>query len=205
MNTPHQPEITETDNATPETTIVHALGRRTGMKHLIDMHPRMSHGEWLRLLGRIWHDRWDISENLPQLMQIMGTEGPLNEMMTDQEQALYADLPDNLVVYRGGFTSNLRGASWTQNSLVASVFPLERKCGMHPEDDKPLLAAGTVTKKNILALKHFGFFSELITFSAHIWTIDELQVNQQEGEEKLTISKVRLADYTPTALVGGAQ
>lgn len=203
MNTPHQPEInaTETDNAT--STIARATGRRTGMKHLIDMHPRMSHGEWLRLLGRIWHDRWDISENLPQFMQIMGTEGPLNEMMTEQEQALYAELPDNLVVYRGGFTSNLRGASWTQNSLVASVFPLERKHGLHPGDNKSLLAAGTVTKKHILALKHFGFFSELITFSAHIWTIDELRVSQQAGQEKLTISMVRLEDYTPNALVGG--
>ncbi|MCM0083271.1 hypothetical protein L4X63_16925 [Geomonas sp. Red32] len=154
------------------------------IRNLIDLHPRMDHEEWLQLLGSCWLTS-AITPSLYQLMQIMGTDGPLLPMMTDQEQDAYNSLPDSITVYRGGFACNIHGASWTQNALAAALYPFEHiKRGTYPdlENDRPLLATATVGKRNVMAVKiceQYTGFTEIITFSAQIQRVELLTTHEE--------------------------
>jgi len=109
----------------------------------------MAHYEWLLLVGSVWTHAKDISLHTRELAALLGTNGPLADLMTPQELAAHKALPDTLTVYRGCDKSAIWAPSWTTHELLAINFPFFPGYVA----DTRLLVTGTVKKAHILALK----------------------------------------------------
>lgn len=110
---------------------------------IIALHPKMHPNEWLQLLGEWWEVCDNIWVHRKKLKKILGTSGPILEMMNDEEKAALAALPDKIVVHRGCGPENMLGASWTTSREVAERFPFL----MRYKTKEPILVTATVRKK----------------------------------------------------------
>jgi|GEM_PF-1684089 len=135
-----------------------SYSRLEAMWHL---YHKMQRADWLKLLGEHWAICENISALRTGLKYRMGTVGPINEMMENEEITAYDALPDCITVYRGCSKHNIVGASWSTDKSVAQKFPfLERY-----RAKVPLLVTGIVKKKNVLAIKLGRNENEIISFS----------------------------------------
>jgi hypothetical protein len=132
------------------------------LKTVLSLHSRMHPNEWRRLLGEEWTGFDNIAEHRLSLRHIIGTDGPIREMMNEAENVAYDALPDALTVFRGCGPYNMLGASWTTDRGVAERFPFQKRY----LTKLPLLVTGKVQKKNILAVKLDREEFEIVTFSA---------------------------------------
>jgi hypothetical protein len=132
------------------------------MSTLIGLQRKMLRSDWFRLLGQYWSmcDRIGFSRHV--LCRLLGTTGPLVEMMDDAECKAYDALPDMVTCYRGCGPRNMLGASWSLSRSVAEGFP---KYLRYYTDD-PRLVTARVRKSRIIALKLDREEQEIITFSA---------------------------------------
>lgn len=135
---------------------------------LIDLYyPAFESGlnsEWLALLGREWSLCDNISEYLDDLICFLPDDGPVIEMMDDDEQAAFAQLPDVVTIYRGAGKANRMGASWSLDEQVARRFPTLNRY----RQKTPMLYTARVSKERILAVKLDREEQEVITFNAEI-------------------------------------
>lgn len=135
---------------------------------LLDLHPRAIRSgveaEWKALLGREWSICDNISEYLNDLIDILPADGPVVEMMGDDEQAAFAQLPDIVTVYRGAGRFNRMGASWSLDEQVARRFPTLNRY----RQKTPMLYTARVPKERILAVKLDREEAEVITLAAEI-------------------------------------
>lgn len=153
------------------------------LPELLDLAPRMERGDWLRVLGNHWSGCDNIGPHRLRLRRLLPREGPVPELMTPEEAAAYADLPDRLTVYRGCGLVNIRGASWSLDRDTAARFPFLNRY----RQDRPLLVTATVRKARILALKIDRDESEIITFHARRVEVEELsEAPPMEGPQFLT-------------------
>jgi hypothetical protein len=144
------------------------------LEAVLSLHPRMQFNEWLKLLGEMWSCCDRIVMHRLRLKHIIGTDGPIREMMDVAEQAAYDALPDTITVFRGCCPHNMLGPSWTTDRSVAANFPFQIKFLVK----EPILVTGRVKKKNILAIKLDREEFEVISFSTRRVDKVPLQSNQ---------------------------
>ena len=122
--------------------------------------PRMDRSDWLHLVGSGWSlcdNPWRCREDLKRLL---GTQGPLVEMMTGEEIVEYEKLPERVTIYRGAGKRRRMGASWTLSRDIAAKFCYRTT--------KPMLYTAVARKNQILAVKLDRAEREVITFSARV-------------------------------------
>ena len=117
---------------------------------------------WLRILGECWSGCDNIFAYKNILKNLMPQEGPVLEMMSDDELAVYETLPDTVTIYRGCGKKNKNGASWSLDRDVAAKFPFLNRYQV----DNPMLVTAKVKKCHVLAVKLCRNESEVITFNA---------------------------------------
>jgi hypothetical protein len=146
--------------------VVEHVGRFTDsysrMAEVLAFQDKLTTPDWLRLVGKYWSVCDNIRHHRLKLMKILGTQGPLREMMDSEENAHYDSLPETVTCYRGCDASVLVGASWTLDKETARKFPTFRR--YHARN--PVLITATVKKANVLAVIAGRKEEELITFSA---------------------------------------
>lgn len=121
--------------------------------------------EWLSLLGKEWEGFDNVGVYLDELLQSpfgeLLRQGPIVEMMTEQEQHIYEELPDLVTIYRGCFAINKRGLCWTTDINVAKKIPTLNR---YRQAGQPLLIKAVAKKKNVLAVKLGREEMEIITY-----------------------------------------
>lgn len=93
------------------------------LETVLALRSRMRSDEWLKLLGEMWNCCDNIGLYRLRLRKLIGTDGPIREMMNEEEHAAYDALPDTITVFRGCGPNNMLGASWTTDRSVAELFP----------------------------------------------------------------------------------
>jgi len=114
-------KITLTYDEANETLFIEESYSRLGAIYRLYHH--MQRADWFNLLGLWWSSCYNIRRYRLALKALMGTEGPIREMMDEEEQVAYDALPDTITVYRGCGEINKVGASWTTDRSVAEKFP----------------------------------------------------------------------------------
>lgn len=154
-----------------------ATGHRIGMRHIIDLHPKMERQEWFRLRGAA-----------------IGCDACVTTFSIPRPCTSPAAL-------RGCFAHSIFSASWTDDEGIAASYAVSHwQSGLHPENGLPLLAEGTVAKRNVLGLKHFvaedGYpYSEIITFAVDLTSVSVLLAGHDRS-----ITKQAVAGYTSSCV-----
>lgn len=113
----------------------------------------VSRADWFRLLGSewsicdsIWSARGVIRSDLRE-----ASREQLDLMMTDEERAALAQLPERFTVYRGCYAINRAGLSWSTDRKVAESFPSLRRYNRHlAYGELPILRIGTVRRDRVV-------------------------------------------------------
>lgn len=150
----------------------------TRLPKLLSLRLKMEQKTWLSVLGELWTAIDNLSEHKDELKTILAKNGPLAEMMTKDEQALYETFPEVLEVYRGCGPDNRNGVSWSLDKEVARKFPFLN----HYKQVYPAVITGTVKKKNILAVKLDRDEKEIISFKVKETGIDMIYTNPLTNE-----------------------
>jgi hypothetical protein len=145
------------------------------MAEVLAFKDRMTSHDWLRLVGGYWSVCDNIRHYRLPLRKILGTNGPLRQMMSPEENSHYDSLPGTITCYRGCDASVLVGASWTLDKETAKKFPTYARY----RAPDPVLITATVKRANVLSVQLRRGEEELITFSARRvavetgrWTLD---------------------------------
>lgn len=146
----------------------------TRLGAILDMVGKLAMDEWLKVLGEEWSTCDNIAAYYSALKKVLPKNGPVREMMDDNECLAFSALPETLTVYRGCGPRNRKGASWTLERDVAVKFPFFSRY----EVESPLLISATVEKSNVLAFKQGRNESEIITFSAVPFAVEPIPVKQ---------------------------
>ena len=127
-----------------------------------EMHPR----EWLKVLGDEWSGCDNIGYHIDDLAdQLQFYQYPIREMMDLDEQRKYDELPEIVEIYRGCYSNNKRGMSWSLVRAVAEKFPFLLR---YRQPGQPLLVRARVRKSDIVAVKLDRGEMEIITFNVKI-------------------------------------
>ncbi|MGB0218802.1 MAG: hypothetical protein ACPGJF_05665 [Sinimarinibacterium flocculans] len=100
--------------------------------------------EWFRLLGDEWSGCDNIGKYRHDLNLILAnaTDEQRAAMMTDAEREELARLPSTFTVYRGAYSVNRRGLSWSLSRHVAAGFPFLARYALHCVGHRPILLTG---------------------------------------------------------------
>lgn len=103
---------------------------------------------WFRELGRGWLVQCVPREHNDALAHIMrtATRAELDLTMTEQERLVFADLPDEVTVYRGCMELNMRGVTWTTSSFIAHAMAGAYSQPGDPPPKRLLLLVGRAQK-----------------------------------------------------------
>jgi hypothetical protein len=128
--------------------------------HIIE---ELTDEEYWPLLAMIWIDSENISQfhNLWISLLTSNRRGR-DALMSSEERATLAALPDPVTVYRGFTHGALRGLSWTQDHVLAQWFA--HRFARLDDEGPPQVAIGTVAREAILAvfLERRGSESEVV-------------------------------------------
>ena len=133
--------------------------------HLIAKIGVLEDSDWLAVLGRIW----TTSDNLADALNVIYfespfayREGPIPEMMLDEELEAFNALPERLTIYRGCYVDlNQEGLSFSLCRDVAKAFPFYSNYSQPKH--QAILITGEVEKANITAFKDPLGEKEIIT------------------------------------------
>ena len=131
---------------------------------ILNLEPYMAPADWITLMRDAWSRCDNVGLYADELSNtILGLlKTPIMEMMTPEAASEYEKLPDYLVVYRGCYSRNKCGLSWTTNRAVAAKFPFLHR---YKQDGQALLVTGRIRKSEIVALVVDRGESEVITFT----------------------------------------
>lgn len=126
------------------------------LETIIDLDGRLEWEDWLALLG----EEWQSCDNIAQYADHLMTDTPFADvvevpslgrwMMTPEECAALAALPDTVTVYRGCYARNKRGLSWSIDRSVAERFPFIHR---YRQAGQALLVRGEVQREHVIAVK----------------------------------------------------
>ena len=141
------------------------------MNVLVELAPKMERSDWLTLLGEWWSGCENIEFHQGMLKALLGTRGPISEMMNAEEREQWDALPDELKCYRVCGKKYVSGPSWALDAEIARQFPK-----VNPfVAEEPLLLTGSVRKESVLAIKLDRTAPELISFSVRPLSVHELR------------------------------
>jgi hypothetical protein len=113
---------------------------------LMVLHSLLPANEWWCLLGEEWSGCDNVSKyrhNFAILFNCDRRRLRLN-MMNQSNRAIYENLPDKLTVYRGCYSNNIYGLSWSLDRKIAEKFPfLDR---YRQKGQRPILVTRKVKK-----------------------------------------------------------
>lgn len=106
--------------------------------------------EWFRLLGEWWTMCDNISSERSFLRRILSraSREELDAMMTTQERAVLASMPQRFSVYRGCYQVNRPGLSWTTERAVAERFP--KMARYRRPGERSILRLGVVLRDRVV-------------------------------------------------------
>ena len=111
---------------------------------------RLTDAEYWEILADAYMDTEILSGQQKLVRKLLSADRPRRElMMTPEERASMAAMPDELRVYRGYDRNNAKGWSWTLDAEVAKWFANRWKEGS--SKGKRRVAVGTVSKETVLA------------------------------------------------------
>jgi hypothetical protein len=135
--------------------------------------------DWLRLLGEVWTCCDGIGAYRDDLVWIWREwldqpEAIVPELMTGEELAAFAMLPEQITIYRGCGPENKSGLSWTLNRETAAKFPFMARY----RTAQPILLKATINKHRAAALKLERGEEEVIVFDlpSTAWTDESLSI-----------------------------
>jgi hypothetical protein len=137
---------------------------------------RMERREWLRLLG----EEWSLCDNFwryrDSLEISLGRNGPVRDLMNDEEWSLYQTLPEAPIIYRAASKGRRTGISWTLKREIAEKFPTYPKYFM----PNPILYTARVRKCEIIAVKLDRQEFEVITFAPRMIAREPLVISSKD-------------------------
>lgn len=150
---------------------------------LLEMGPYIYRDVYLKLLGSWWSSCDNISEHAGEVwndIRDFGIADARPLMMDEAEQQAFAQLPDDVTVYRGCYANNKWGMSWSLNKEVAERFPFLNR---YQRPSRPLLVKARIQKQDIVALKLDRNESEVICMSKprHVSTSNAIDRSQMGG------------------------
>jgi hypothetical protein len=137
-------------------------GSHERLPMILQMRSWFSRYEWECILGRHWTDFDRIYPYRIRLRSLLGTGGPVRNLMNLEENDLYDQLPESVICYRGCDASHLVGASWSTDREIAISFPFLQRHSA----SVPVVVTAKVRKQQVLAVKTDRGEAEIITFSA---------------------------------------
>lgn len=151
----------------------------TRLPTILDLAFEMRFNEWLKLLGEEWACCDNISNHIDSLAEHLSfCEYPIRSMMDANELVKYDELPDVVTIYRGCYSFNKRGLSWSLDREVAEEFPFLHR--YKQPGHQPLLVKARVNKSDIIAVKLSRNEAEIITFNAKIISTAHARKNNHE-------------------------
>ena len=116
------------------------------LPEVLSMRRRMSAPDWWRLLGAEWDgfDNVGIHRHRLRAYLVRANAANLRAMMRRHERRALAAMPEVLTVYRGCYSINRHGLSWTLCKETAAAFPTLNR--YRRNGDTPLLLTGTAPR-----------------------------------------------------------
>ena len=148
------------------------------MTIMIGLSWRMESPDWLVLLGEYWSSCDNISEHAWHLQDTPFGEliedpiGLRDAMMTPEERAKLALLPERVTIFRGCYANNKRGFSWSLDKGVATKFPSLHR---YQQNGQALLVRATIARDQVLALKLDREEIEIIAYRPNIQAIQHVK------------------------------
>lgn len=139
------------------------------MPTLLGLFYEMEYSDWAKLLGQEWSCCDNISLYKSTLAGFL--KKPIPEMMDEEELRAFDQLPEVFTIYRGCYSKNKHGLSWTLSKEVAEKFPTYHR---YRGEGVPLVITAQVKKAKVAALKMSRQEQETITYRPKIISIDEL-------------------------------
>lgn len=126
----------------------------------------VEYDDWLRLLG----DNWSICDNISDHVDALIDDTPFGDLVDNpsEHRALFMDadelrlfeaLPDTITIYRGCYSANKWGLSWSTDRATAERFPTLNR---YRQDGQALLVTARIAKARAIALKHDRGEAEVI-------------------------------------------
>ncbi len=130
---------------------------------------RLSRSDVLTLLGEVWSSCDQNQRAGGGLLEIIVPDRTAPEMMTPDERAALAALPETVTIYRGADRGvNEAGLCWSLDRTIAARFPFYvRYLAKHP-----VLVTATVPRDRIAALKLDRSEQEVITTAAEVVSVE---------------------------------
>lgn len=117
------------------------------LQAFMDVEEQMSHPDYWRYLAYVIQDSENLWQFLNLLLPLLKTKKrPLRRwLMTQKEQSILMQQPEEFEIYRGCSDKNKNGISWTLDKEKAIWFAKRFNC------KNPLLIEGKVLRKNVWA------------------------------------------------------
>ena len=144
----------------------------------------MTDREFWDAVGKVWTDSENVWQYRQQWHSIFASPRPEREYtMPEKDRAVFADLPDQLEIYRGCNRINKHGFSWTLDPEVAQMFARRNIVNLRTGERVKTRVIEQVINK-----------SEAIAY-----------LNDREEDEIVTLAFARRGRYKPTVpdLEGG--
>jgi len=134
--------------------------------------------DWLLVLGNVW----SICDNPSRYMDDLRLTTPFglvadgkipnSVMMSNAEQLCLSLLPDEFPIFRGCYSPDRNGASWSLHKEVACGFPYMHR--FRRLGETPLLVEAAVQKRDVIALKLDRIEAEVITLRPDVVSVTNL-------------------------------
>ena len=133
---------------------------------IMEMIPFLSRPMLFDVLGSGWTGFDNIGQFRLPLAKLLrsATRAELDLMMTTDERAALAAMPEEITVYRGCYPINRHGLSWSTDINIAAHFPTLMR--YRRPGEQPLLLRGIAYRDRAVA-KHGRSEGEVIVVDAH--------------------------------------
>lgn len=133
---------------------------------LLEILPHLPRPMLFGVLGDYWEGFDNIGPHRLPLAKLLrsATKAERDLMMTTDERAALAAMPEEITVYRGCYEINRRGLSWTTDINIAAHFPTLHRYKRHGE--KPLLLKA-IAYRDRAVVKLGRSENEVIVVDAH--------------------------------------
>lgn len=125
----------------------------TRMEELLSVRKYMKWQVFFKALGLIWANTDNIAKHKYVLYRVFAnaTRYQLDLMMDGKERKALKNMPEIIQIYRGCYSHNLNGLSWSTNREIAMEFTLHNRY-RHPEKNRLLLEAKIRREHAVLML-----------------------------------------------------
>lgn len=126
---------------------------------------RLADSHYWETLAWIWRDSENIWQNRADWVKLWRSKRPNREaVMTEEERATLAGLPERLTVYRGTQRGRATGLSWTLDekraAWFAKRFPHQRR--------EPVLVSAVIERRRVLAFFSGRQEQEIVVLPQHV-------------------------------------